>query len=72
MFIELPALSEESQEAFNVIVNTERVMWGAPMREGERDFTRLFMNVADNSGRPAELDVDVSYDKVKAALGITE
>ena len=56
MFIELTHADD-----YPVYVNAERVMWVSPLENGN---TRLFMNVADNKGDPAELDVKEDYNEV--------
>jgi hypothetical protein len=71
MFIELPAYVTKDEEPYNRMVNVQRIMWADPMQEGDEDFTRLYMNVAGNNGEPAQLDIALTYDKVKALLPTT-
>ena len=58
MFIEL---TNADGDKYPVLVNVERIMWAAPLENGE---TRLYMNVADDAGKPAELDVTEDYNEV--------
>ena len=62
MFIEL---TNADGDKYPVLVNVERIMWAAPLENGE---TRLYMNVADDEGKPAELDVTEDYNEVTKIL----
>ena len=65
MFVELPVAVKHEENAYDVLVNSERVMWASPLDSGD---TRLYMNVADDAGNPAELDIALSYEEVRTIL----
>lgn len=63
MFVELTKVDGEGR--YPVIVNSERVMYVVPLDDGN---CRLYMNVADNGGRPHELDVVIDYEDLRDVL----
>jgi len=67
MFIELTKHEDDEKdfEEYPVLVNVERIMWVSPLING---WTRLYMNVADDDGKPAEIDVTEEYNEVTKLL----